>query len=203
MRSLKLVALMATIIGFIALITFGPKDIPKIMGLSIFVATTVSAFIFVFIGEDLVARIPMIRRFHKTQQLWSILQIAGFKVPSECLLADLIQWRFEELTSPKSVTLDSVRHLRFGSVVTFLSFRDRSIRHLIRELRVYSGAFLILMLISILYSGPDRAGKTLSEIADIVLSAHFIPILEAVTIIYIIVRLATEFQSIKALLDGE
>jgi hypothetical protein len=163
------------------------------------------ALVFVFFGEELLRHLPLMEQFRRTHEAWSNLRVAGHRVPANCLLSDLIRWRFEELSVGPWLTpeLRGVRHLRFGSVVTFLSFRERSVRHLTRELRVYSGGFLSLMALALLYSLPELTDKSIAEVADVVLSHHFIPILEGATILYLVVRLVSEFQTIKFLMSGE
>jgi hypothetical protein len=200
-----LLVLFAIVIGLFVFLTFAPEGTLKVIGLGLFVITALLAIMFVVLGEQIINQVPTVQAFRRTHEAWSSLHIAGFRVPNDCVLAEMVQWRFEELTdrSKPEAAPEGVRHIRFGNVVTFLTFRERSLRHLVRELRVYSGGFLSLMTIAFLVSGPQLAHKTLTEIADLVVSQHFIPILEASTILYLVVRLFSEVGTMRSLMNGE
>jgi hypothetical protein len=201
---LRLCFAIALITAIFGLVAFGPEGSLKLLLLAALAVTALTALVFIFLGEELVNRIGFIKHFRKTQETWSSLQLDSLKIsPTTCLLSDLVQWRFEEISdsSTPEATLNVVRHVRFGNVATVVFFRDRPLRHLTRELQVYSAAFLALMLIALFFNLNELLHKSPTEIADAVLSQHFIPILEVFTIIYLIFRFTAELQSMKSLMN--
>lgn len=167
--------------------------------------TTLTALTFVFRGEWLIDLIPVVRRFRQAHDAWGKLLIKSAALKPQCALNQLGQWRFEEISHPDNAAkvLKEVRHKRFGDVITVVCYKERYLRQLAREMRTYSGVFLILFTAGVLINADQFADKTFYQISDAVLSYHVIPPLEVIMIVYLLIRLIAETQSINSLLEGE
>jgi hypothetical protein len=157
------------------------------------------ALVFAFFGESLANALPEVRRFREIQRLWAPIPISGYKIPRNCELDSLLNRRIEEVCDAnlEPAVFNTVRQLRFGSVATIVFYRGRALRHLTRELRFYCTAYVILFVGSIMFGSPELAGKSVTELADVVLSQHFIPMLEVSTILFLLFRFFSEISQLR------
>lgn len=176
----------------------------KLLVLFGLLVTTLTALSFVIRGEWLINLIPVVQRFRQAHSAWGKLAIKSDALKSKCVLDQIVQWRFEEVSDPENAAnvLDEVRHKRFGDVVTVVRYKERYLRQLAREMRTYSGVFLILLMTGVLNNADQFAGKTISQISEAVLTYHVIPLLEVIMMVYLFIRLIVETQSINSLLEG-
>jgi hypothetical protein len=91
----------------------------RIVGFIILMVGVLAALVFVFIGEYVIDRLSVVRRFQETHNAWTQLLVSGAKIPSPCRLDALLNQRFEEIGEAllTSALFESVRHRRFGQVV--------------------------------------------------------------------------------------
>jgi hypothetical protein len=159
------------------------------------------ALLFVIIGEWLIGKLPAVRKIREAHKRWGVL-IVGNNIPTGGLsLNQLGLRRVEELIL--SACEDEVKNKRFGDVVTVVSYKEKHLHHLTREIKTYSYLFIILAGLGGLMNADQFIGKTYSQIGEIILSHHFVPVFEVVMIAYMSIRLFAEAQSINNLLDGE
>lgn len=177
----------------------------KILLLLVLALASLFAFAFVIRGEWLIDRFPVIRRFRQAHETWGGLLINNTAITPNAALNQLGQWRFEEVSDPRNdaAILSQVCHKRFGDIVTVVCYKERHLHHLTKEMRTYSGVFLVLLVLGVLLNADQFSGKSLSEIGEALLSHHVIPVLEVIMIVYLFIRLLVETEEIESLLDGE
>jgi hypothetical protein len=81
-------------------------------------------------------------------------------------------------------------------------YKARGLRDFTQEMQLTSGIFLVLLAFGLGTNLDKIWGKSLSVIADVVISYHVVPILEVVVIAYLLLRLIVEIYSIRSLLEG-
>jgi hypothetical protein len=165
----------------------------------------VFAFVFIFQGERIVDQFPTIKRFQKKREEWGQLTITPDRMKPHTNLNQVGQWRVEELSDAveNEELLNEVRNRRFGEVMTLVCYKNRQLRTLKGELRVYCGTFVFLFVVGLAFAWSEIDGKSLVEISEIVVSRHVMPSLELLMVAYLIIRLVLETISIKSLLDEE
>lgn len=177
----------------------------QIIAIVLFIIVLFS-FAIVIRGDWVINLVPAIRTFRGAHQRWGQLHINRSAIPTHVTVDDLGQRRFEEVNdvdSNEQHILDEVRHKRFGDVMTVVSYKERNLRALTRELRMYSSVFLILLLAGALTNADKFIEKPFYDIAQEVLSYHVVPVLELIMIVYLLIRFIVETQSIQSLLEGE
>ncbi len=173
----------------------------ELLLLVLLVLLVVAAIAVVICGEWLLGLVPIVKRIRRAHATWGNLPLKpALASPRE--IKHIVQRRFEEVgLSTDSNEWETIRHRRLGDIVALVSFKERELRGLIREMRIYSAFFLVLLLIGILLNIDDLAGTTLLERSEELLSHHTIPLLEAGMIVYLAIRLIAEAQSMRTLLE--
>lgn len=177
----------------------------KIFLLLIFAFASILAIAFVIQGERLINHLPAIQRFRQAHKAWGRLLINSASIKSNCAINQLGQWRFEEVSDSHNDTdlVAQVCHKRLGDVITVVCYKERHLHHLTKEMRTYSGVFLILLMFGVLLNADQFSEKSVSEIGEAILSHHVIPVLEVIMIAYLLIRLLVETQAINSLLEGD
>ena len=177
----------------------------KLILLSGLITTSVVALALVIRGDWFINLLPVVQKFRTAHEVWGNLHIDDAAIRSCSSLDRLGQRRFEEVSHSDNdpLVLNQVRDKRLGDIVTVVSYKERHLRQLTRELRNYSAVFLILLANGALINADQFVGKTFKEIVDVVLSYHVVPLLEMTMLVYLLIRLIAETQSITSLLEGE
>jgi hypothetical protein len=163
-----------------------------------------AAVVFNFFGDVIIASLPSVRAFQKAQSGWGALNVLSTKLPQLITVGDLLQLRFEEIGNGVPPNeYNSARHIRLGRLITVASSSHPPLRHVVKELQTCSTAFTILFVIGVLIHAPSFTGDIMSELPEVLLSEKAIPILEAVTLVYLWVRMWAEVSLIKSMTEGD
>lgn len=158
------------------------------------VGLALGALALVLAGETLTQLMPVVR---KSEEMRSrICKFVPKNVDGVAVL-DSGQKRCEEvMDSATPQELHSLlKNQRFCLVWIGVFFLEHQLKKTVRELRVYSALFILLLILGVLANLQEIATRGIAGLPDAVLTPHVVPILELVMIFYLIVR----FFSVQSL----
>jgi hypothetical protein len=167
------------------------------------VVLTVAALSMTIFGEWMIGRIPAVRQVREAHRAWGCLRMKDASICS-AQVSEVVQLRFEELSdgSNDAALVEQVRNKRFGDVITIVWYKERGLRTLTNEIRTYCAIFLVLLLAGVLLSlNEAQPPRDFSEAVAGVVSYHVVPFLEALMLVYLSIRLLSEAQSLKSILE--
>lgn len=208
MKNILLTAALLLIVSMVVLTILFAQEVVaqiKLVGMLLLMAFSFLGLLFLFFGNQLVRIMPTVTRFRNAQQRWGELNIDSSRIARPSMLRDVVEWRFEEISDGSNPTdrLNEVKHYSVGKLATVVARQPPAFRNLTRELQAYSATFVTLFVAGILLHLKELGGKDLTAMANIVFSESTIPVLEAVTIVYLVIRLASEMGWINSIIDGE
>ena len=207
MTILKIIAVILTAVTVVLVVLFAQQILPelKLLGMLALALAWLFALIFVYFGSEIVGLMPPVKRFKSVQETWGRLNVDSTRKAHPSLLSDVVAWRFEEVSDASNPPerLNEVKNLSVGHLATVVARRRPAFRNLTRELQAYSAAFVTLFVVGMMLHFKELSGQSLSKIADIVFSENTIPLLEVVTIVYLIIRFTSEMGWIRSIIDGE
>jgi hypothetical protein len=171
----------------------------------IFICVIVVVLITLF-GEYFVGLLPSVRKLKRVKNGCKNWHFKGNIAKRE--VSEMFSKRYEEVAISQNNVLRDVEKaeigdLKFGSVAVLVHYKEKRIRSATRELRFYSGIFLLIFIFGSLWAVGQGGAKVndFSSVVTYLMGVHIFPILEAMMISLWLIRVVSEVRSINEILE--
>lgn len=173
------------------------------IGLVLVVLLVAAAFYVVLAGESFVEKLSAVRDLRAYQGRVRSLRIDGTRI-GKVSIYELGQRRLEEvMEQPGTEDGPLFRQNRLEALFRLGFHQAKDVHHSVRELRMYSGLFVVLFFVGLLLQVPELEAHGFAHLPNVVLSPHVVPALELVMMAFFAMKLFSTVAVIREALPQQ